>query len=718
MWPYLNLEDLTKPRPFLLMEKARGRNHPSYFASADREAMHLGHVIQAIVPTFLNCYTVLLNRLTDRNADHEYGKLISWDDHPDSFSWVMSQQQFHPGEALLVLEAQDRLMSFLVDCCKQILHDIPSDQLTSNIYPIRPEPSLKSDVDVAGYASMAAMAAEAPYRLPISLDISRISSLLSAVAVDKEDHLWSLREDPGYFDQSVLDYADHRAEMVLDTLGKKHTIFKPQREELFWHRVIGAVVSKSYLWLEVFSNLAQQSRQLQELQMKHNSSISADQDLPPEYLDALLKFRYYLVQAADDLLDLLQHSVESSAPFRPFFVRAPTTSGSIVNDIRPKGLKMDLVEGNLYWLLKTLSDNDNDLLLIRMTLALDELQRLLDAELKASNMITEHISKVIGDLAVIGECLRQLDSYHPWALTFENLMVDNGKKIESEYANESKLWKSIQCALAEPDRVGMSPLGKPADKKLQYPVWKRRTKENVEILRQSEANLDEFWSHIDRKIQQRFGDLSDTAVRNLLTQPRILQRTPPWAEPDKGGKLSQNANKALEMRLSEVYYELEARTTRTIGDNIALGRGTKVKTRKPASAQTTPIVEPDAVLVDSQPTFAVDARALKVFRTIFFSHSHTATPGEVLWNDFLYAMISTGFGAEKMYGSVWHFTPTKLDVERSIQIHEPRPTGKIAYRIARRHGRRLSRAYGWHGGMFVLRDPKPKGLDRDDPSDT
>lgn len=412
MWPYLNLEDLTKPRPFLLMVKARGRNHPSYFASADREAMHLGHVTQAIVPTILNCYAVLLNRITDRNADHEYGKLISWDDHPDSFSWVMSQQQFHPGEALLVLEAQERLMSFLVDCCKQILHDIPSDQLTSNIYPIRPEPSLKSDVDVAGYASMAAMAAEAPYRLPISLDISRISSLLSAVAVDKEDHLWSLREDPGYFAQSVQDYADHRPEMVLDTLGKKHPIFKPQREDLFWHRVIGAVVSKSYLWLEVFSNLARQSRQLQELQMKHNSSISANQDLPPEYLDALLKFRYYLVQAADDLLDLLQHSVEASAPFRPFFVRTPpTSSSSNVNDVRPKGLKMDQVEENLYWLLKTLSENDNDLLLIRMKLALDELQRILDAESKASNMITEHISKVIGDLAVIGECLRQLDSY-------------------------------------------------------------------------------------------------------------------------------------------------------------------------------------------------------------------------------------------------------------------------------------------------------------------
>ena len=111
---------------------------------------------------------------------------------------------------------------------------------------------------------------------------------------------------------------------------------------------------------------------------------------------------------------------------------------------------------------------------------------------------------------------------------------------------------------------------------------------------------------------------------------------------------------------------------------------------------------------DPQPTFAVDARALKVFRTLFFVPSATATPGEVAWTDFVHALASTGFGAEKLYGSVWHFTPTNLDVERSIQFHEPPPLGKIPFRMARRHGRRLYRAYGWHGGMFVMQEKKPK----------
>lgn len=82
----------------------------------------------------------------------------------------------------------------------------------------------------------------------------------------------------------------------------------------------------------------------------------------------------------------------------------------------------------------------------------------------------------------------------------------------------------------------------------------------------------------------------------------------------------------------------------------------------------------------------------------------TSTPGEVTWNDFLHAMASTGFAAEKLYGPVWQFSPTNLDINRSIWFHEPHPHGKIPFTVARRHGRTLNRAYGWFGDMFVLRE--------------
>jgi hypothetical protein len=106
------------------------------------------------------------------------------------------------------------------------------------------------------------------------------------------------------------------------------------------------------------------------------------------------------------------------------------------------------------------------------------------------------------------------------------------------------------------------------------------------------------------------------------------------------------------------------------------------------------------------PYYPVDARAPKVFRTLFYTPSITATPGEIKWPDFLHAMASVGFAPEKLYGSVWHFRPTTLGLDRSIKFHEPHKEGKgadkIPYCTARGIGRRLNRAYGWEGSMFSL----------------
>ncbi|KAL6790176.1 hypothetical protein GGI42DRAFT_337225 [Trichoderma sp. SZMC 28013] len=65
-------------------------------------------------------------------------------------------------------------------------------------------------------------------------------------------------------------------------------------------------------------------------------------------------------------------------------------------------------------------------------------------------------------------------------------------------------------------------------------------------------------------------------------------------------------------------------------------------------------------------------------------------------------MTSVGFSAQKLYGSVWQFSSRENDAQRSIQFHEPHPRGKIPFMTARRHGRRLTRAYGWGGNMFIL----------------
>lgn len=68
-------------------------------------------------------------------------------------------------------------------------------------------------------------------------------------------------------------------------------------------------------------------------------------------------------------------------------------------------------------------------------------------------------------------------------------------------------------------------------------------------------------------------------------------------------------------------------------------------------------------------------------------------------------MSSAGFSIRKLYGSAWQFVPVETGAvaARPIQFHEPHPKGKLRFLVARNYGRRLGRAYGWYGGMFVLK---------------
>ena len=704
VWPHINQEDLSKPRTLLVLLNARGRHHPTEFAAYDGAAIHLGLVSKAVIPVFLNEHTMILNGCA-KSAD--YGKLLNWDDHEDAFEWMQSRLQFEPGEGLLILEAQERLLSFLVDCCKQVLHEIPPESLLSDDYPTQPEPPSKSESGSGKFDSLAVMAAEAPYRPPYQIDFGRIVSLLATRQSAGEDHLWSLREDPSYFAEKLIHLREHRQELLKDTLGQPHPLIRLQREEVLWSRIVGGVVSEAYLGLEVWAELRQQAEQLQDLKTRYSEDISPTAGLPEEYLHAILKFQHYLNQASKGPLNQLMHCLVASPPWRPFFVRDPppdSITPKIGTMLKP-GAKLEKVQSQLLWLLRVLWEDGQQLFLLRKTAVVDELGHLIASEKKAEEMLSDFIASQVSDLTIITECFNQLDLYQPWANSFEEKMVDEKDGIMQEYERRTRSWGQMLGALN--GTTGYVRLADPSDGKFYYPVDRRRNKENVEAMRQAESKLDTFWTKIDQLMQQNVGDLKGTAVGQLLRQSRILQRTPEWSDPTRKEPLSMSKNvDQLIKPLSELYYGLEQRASKKPDAFQPTQPREKVKTRGQPS-ESTPAPDqppPSDTPTPSQTTFVVDARALKVFRTLFYTPSLTATPGEIPWTDFLHAMVSTGFRAEKLHGSAWQFKPTNLDMERGIQFHEPHPASKIPYRHARIFGRRLFKAYGWSGDHFVLKE--------------
>ncbi|KAM0558064.1 hypothetical protein ACHAPJ_005231 [Fusarium lateritium] len=711
MWPIVNQEDLSGPKLTLLLLNARGRLAPPAFAAIDYEGLWFGKATKGVHPEFLHHHTMILHGA--QNAE-EYGELIHWDSHSDAFEWVQTRKQYLPGDALLVLEVQERLMEFLVDCCHQILHEIPLDAMIGDEYPVQPEPTFKTDTDASGFASLAVMTAEAPYKRPAGLDLSRLATPLEARMLAAKDHIWALREDPAYFSEQFREMMDHRQETLPDTKGSPHPDNQPFNINTLWSRVLFNMVLDAYSNLQVFTTLHLQVRVLVILEQHYRNQIDPMKDLPDEYLQALVLFKFSLDQAVKGPLDQLEICNMASPPLRKFFARRPP-SDSYTSEIfvtgRP-GVKFAGVDKEVMFLISIMWQDNWGLFISRLPLVVDELERLMQADPKADALVSAHVAKILSDVAIIAQCLKQLELYQPWAAQFDDFIQLNIAIFRDIWSDMRGNFNKLHDALLRKEFDEAARLAEPSGGKFTYPYSKRRTKETVDTLRRAEANLDEVWAKIDEVTEKYVTEFEQAAVYEILSEPRTLRRTAEWVEPEKtDSKAEPIANEdlwELNRPLSNLFLGETAQEPKKFKPETK--SKTKIKTKgdpaEPATTEegTPPANEAETAAEDIQPTFAVDAKALKVFRTLFFSPEVTTTPGLIPWNDFLHAMVSTGFKPVKLYGSVWQFTPTKLDVEQGILIHEPHPMSKIPFEIARRHGRRLTRTYGWHGGMLVLKE--------------
>ncbi|OBS25860.1 hypothetical protein FPOA_06394 [Fusarium poae] len=690
MWPDINQEDLSQTKLMFLLLNSRGRNLPSVFAAADWEAMHVGQVTEGLAPPFVPGLTMVMNGVT---APSKYGRLVHWSSISPQEMWVYTGLQFWVGEGLLVLKAQLEILNFLVKFCLQLLPEAPPEVLMSSDYPIQPEPSLKTGINESGYYSMAVMAAEASYKVPSDIDFNRLASLLEAQMSAIEDHIWSLREDPEYFKVELLEKRDHSFESVKTADGKEHPLNRKVNEDKLWGALVTRIAAESYERLEHMTQLHRQARELGVLQEKYKHEIKPEKMLPEEYRNALYYFRFSLKKSTNHAIKTFQVEFECSPPMRKFYCRTTSPTGEDECYIPDRGRSFFTdVQKRLFFIKSTLCLDEEHW--ARQSTILDELERLLKTTPEADMLISAQVYKTISYLSILSQCTKQLDLYQPWSRYYHyqidydsyplDVKIDFTQERDAALKSLNEMVKGIRGRKIPLDTLGRA--ADPSGGKFKYPYEKRRTKDTVNALRRTEANLDAVWAEIDRLTNiTKFQDL---ALYRLLSQPRSLRRTAEWVEPEETKNKGQQPS---------------------TNDDLWTTKKSKEKTKtkgEPSKTQNsdTPAVEvPEPEPVDKQPTFQVDARALKVFRTLFFNPEVTSSPGEIAWNDFLHAMGSTGFRIEKLYGSVWQFQPTQLDVERGIHFHEPHPKGKIDFQIARRNGRRLARTYGWHGGMFTLK---------------
>ncbi|KAF1979664.1 hypothetical protein BU23DRAFT_548872 [Bimuria novae-zelandiae CBS 107.79] len=236
--------------------------------------------------------------------------------------------------------------------------------------------------------------------------------------------------------------------------------------------------------------------------------------------------------------------------------------------------------------------------------------------------------------------------------------------------------------------------GNPSNGKFRYPVNARQTREGTFQMCAAEAALDKFWGLADTVFRKMRGKCPYDLVKSIVEE-RTLERTPPWTF------ITRFPNSAA---VTQNAHDVDKHVTGSL-NKLSISQKTKVKTRGTTDRQVsngTSVAEP--LNARQEVKIVVDERVDRVFKTLFHSPHSANRPRELSWGDFLHAMVSVGFSVEKLQGSSWHFAAQDGSISRPIQFHEPHPMKNLSFNVARRYGRRLTRAFGCDDDTFTLKE--------------
>lgn len=465
----------------------------------------------------------------------------------------------------------------------------------------------------------------------------------------------------------------------------------------------------SFISVQIWAGLVREITGLVGLKEQHydSANIGSDDPLPEPFAMALHKLEMILFLSIQHGISVLRRMAHASPPLRPYIRRAsPNTIHDFVYkpDKRPPQHIADFM-----LILGRICCNDcikRDGHFARVQHVMEKYEKFINAVPDSHEAVSSRVAQEVSNLALLSECLRQIHLFQPWAATADREMrrphVRDALMIRAT-KQRAEIWPILQFNASGRFRSMSAAIAKSP-----YPVYKKRTAAIVDSMQKTEALLDQMWHALLKEMEQQHA--YPTHVKNVLFfQGRQLQRTPDWVEPVKPIKKTALQTPTTDA-LVQAFGGLEIDDKNKV--QAFPTEKTKIKTRGTAGPQAPALIQVQETEEEVQKqvhTIHVDRRALNVFSTLFHTRSSTSNPGEVPWTEFLHAMRSAGFGMEKLQGSAWQFTPN-VDNDsgmsagtRSIMFHEPHPHSRIPFWDARRHGRRLTRAYGWSGETFVAK---------------
>ncbi|KAJ8111716.1 hypothetical protein OPT61_g5750 [Boeremia exigua] len=691
-FPYINLEDLLKPKALLIFLNSRGRNHPSCFAYSDLELAPLWKIPNEFLTVHGYRYTMSFSQEVDPVS---YGSWIEWQDETKALESVVAGRTVHARHGLQIIYLQCKIMQFLKRCVLYI-----SDDIKALEFPlVLPEPEILTDQGMK-IERTDIIAREAPYRLPCQLDLPRLQDLIQAQLSQAIDHVWALYEAPDYFATTVEEYREHCLELIPNKGGKMH----PDASNYPLYNISAQhIAAESHSQVFVWNQLRQLIDRAQSLMTLHAADISKDKDLPTELHDNLSELRYSLEAVMLNSLGDIDTEFVASPAVRHCYHRVNTGDKSHRVEL-DKSFNTDNSLGRLLRLMTIMSDKGSRGYFTVHAL-MDEFERLMETDSQAKGFVTARMTKSFSRVSVLAECLHQLHLFQPWAHKIEHEIQERKIMFAIRHQESMQPWTLIYHYSGKFINKKLYKLCSPHDGKFKYPVQECPTHAKVDRMKAAEDALDAFWRSANVHWMKVNGTTPNALIKHIIGD-RKLERTSPWVAPS----IPRIPPKALQTAITEPgpfskeAHDISKQVTGAFKKTV---QPSKVKCKTRGVAAFPEDEEPALDLAPAQPrsvqtVLKVNKRSLKVFRVLFYSPDSPNQPGELAWSDLRYAITSVGFRAEKLRSSAWHFTPPASIGNRSIQFHGPHPSNKLPFVLARDCGRRLNIAYKWTIDSFEL----------------
>ena len=202
------------------------------------------------------------------------------------------------------------------------MHEVSLEAPIDISVSIQAEPEPLPD-NVQSYSSFDIGATEAPYNVPGQLDISRMRSLLSAQRREREDHIWALREDPGYFSDCFQSYLQHAPELVPDYYGNPHPVLRVSHRVLRQNKVFERIIGDSYGAFIDWDDLVIFASELEGLLQAYSASTQTSEMPPKEFVKVFEKLLVALWIEYNNIKGRLRWSIHGCPRLSTFLERRP-----------------------------------------------------------------------------------------------------------------------------------------------------------------------------------------------------------------------------------------------------------------------------------------------------------------------------------------------------------------------------------------------------------